>query len=126
MAQRVYLNGARRDLRGILEYIAKQSRNAARAREFVCQLQDQCRLIAENPQIGRERSELRLSIRSLATRGYAIFYEEREDHIAIVNVLHGHRDIEACFRAHLCSRHISTAPGKRAGLCFPVLGKIHS
>jgi len=51
--------------------------------------------IAENPQMGRVRDELKAGIRSFPVGRYVIFYTVGVDSIQIARVLHSARDIKA-------------------------------
>jgi len=98
----VYLAAARRDLASILDYITRQSGSLAVGRGFTAQLRDQCTQLARLPgTLGRARPELRPDIRSLAFRGYVIFFRYRDDVLEVVNILEGHRDIEGHFGAEV-------------------------
>lgn len=46
-----------------------------------------------NPEIGRERSDIRLGLRSIVQSSHVIFYRVLKDRIRIVRVLHGSRDL---------------------------------
>jgi toxin ParE1/3/4 len=54
-----------------------------------------CRLIATRPAMGRERPELRPGVRSFGVMSWVIFYRIGEEHIEILRVLHGARDLDA-------------------------------
>jgi toxin ParE1/3/4 len=47
--------------------------------------------------MGRARPELRTDIRSFPHKGYVIFFRYTGDFFEVINVLEGHRDIEAFF-----------------------------
>ena len=47
--------------------------------------------------MGRPRPELRADIRSFPFRGYMIFFRYHAGRFEVVNILEGHRDIEAFF-----------------------------
>jgi toxin ParE1/3/4 len=49
--------------------------------------------LISNPLIGRKRIELKLSLYSIAEQEHIIFYRIMENHIRIVRVLHGSKDI---------------------------------
>jgi toxin ParE1/3/4 len=83
------------DLIEIWEFIAADNRD--RADEFIDRIDARFRVIAAQPSMGRERSELAPGLRSLPLPPYVIFYQPLEDGVAIVRVLHGARDIEAQF-----------------------------
>ncbi len=54
-------------------------------------------LLSENPEIGRVRDEIKVGLRSLPKHSHVIFYRVLEDHIRIVRVLHGRRDLPEFF-----------------------------
>ena len=98
MRRLVYLASARHDLVSILEYITRESGSAAVGRRFVKQLRKQCAGLAELPgTLGRARPELRPDIRSFPFKSYVIFFRYVGDTFEVVNVLEGHRDIDAHF-----------------------------
>ncbi|HZA67930.1 MAG TPA: type II toxin-antitoxin system RelE/ParE family toxin [Geminicoccaceae bacterium] len=91
-----YRRSAIEDLGEIRKYIARD--DPAAARRFVAGIRTRCRLLAEQPYIGRERSEIRPGLRSLSFQSYVVFYRIIDDSVEIVSVVHGSRDIEAMFR----------------------------
>lgn len=94
----VYLDAARADLLAILRFIADQSGSVGVAERFTDDLRAKCRRLAElRATLGRARPELRPDIRSFAFRGYVIFFRYGADRLEIVNILEGHRDIDAHF-----------------------------
>jgi plasmid stabilization system protein ParE len=95
----VYLAAARRDFADILEFITRESGSLTIGRGFVARLRHECEALASLPGVlGRERPELLPGIRSFAFRGYVIFFRYQGTTLEIVNVLEGHRDIDAYFR----------------------------
>lgn len=50
-------------------------------------------VISGNPEIGRERKEIREGLRSFSKERHVIFYRILNDHIRIVRILHGSRDL---------------------------------
>jgi toxin ParE1/3/4 len=94
----VYLAAAQRDLLSILEYITRESGSATIGKAFTDRLQGQCAKLASLPgTLGRARPELRSDLRSAAFGNYVIFFRYRGDVLDVVNVLEGHRDIDAFF-----------------------------
>ncbi len=81
------------DLEAIADHIAAD--NPVRAVSFVQELRAQCQRIARNPPGYRQRLELGNDIRSCAHGNYVIFFAAEPDHIAIIRILHGARDIPA-------------------------------
>ncbi|GLS17656.1 plasmid stabilization protein [Labrys miyagiensis] len=105
-----YTFAARRDFIAIQTYITRESGNPALGRRFTDRLRRQCRKLASLPGLmGRLRPELRSDIRSFAYQGYIILLRYEEDRLQIVNVVEGHRDIEAFFSR---GSSASPAPGE--------------
>ncbi len=98
MTKLVYLGSVRDDLIEIMTYIAKESGSVKIGQEFVGQHRNRCRELAALPGVlGRQRPELRPDIRSSVFKGYAIFFRYVDGRFEVVNILEGHRDIEAHF-----------------------------
>jgi plasmid stabilization system protein ParE len=90
------LPSAKADLVDILEYITRESGSLIIGRRFVGALRLQCRELAALPgTLGRARPELRPDIRSFTFRGYVILFRYVDDVFEVVNIIEGHRDIEA-------------------------------
>lgn len=90
---------ARQDLADIWWFIAQESPSAAD--RVLDTIRDHFRLIAQNQELGRERSELAPGLRSLVVRKYRrylVFYRPRSDEIDIVRVLDGSRDLNRMFK----------------------------
>jgi toxin ParE1/3/4 len=91
-----WLPTANADLVSILNYITRQSGNTVIGRRFVQELQRKCRELANLPgKLGRPRSELRPDLRSYAHKGYVIFFRYEPGVFEVVNIIEGHRDIDA-------------------------------
>lgn len=98
MRRLVYLASVRQDLLDILNYVAEESGSVAVAQGFIAQLRGRCHGIASKPgTLGRARPELRPDIRSVAHKGYVIFFRYIGDRLEVVNILEGHRDVDAHF-----------------------------
>lgn len=89
-----YRRSAIEDLGEIRGYIARD--NPTAAKRFVAA--PRCRLLAEQPHIGRQRPEVRSGLRSLVINSYIVFYRIVDDTVEIVSVVHGSRDIDASLR----------------------------
>jgi toxin ParE1/3/4 len=89
-----YRRSALDDLGEIRDYIARP--NPAAAKRFVARLRVKCRLLAEQPHIGRERHDIRPGLRS-PIQNYVVFYHLVDDTVEIVSVVHGARDVDALF-----------------------------
>lgn len=99
MRRLVYGSAARRDLEAILDYVTRESGSLAVGLRFTDELRRKCARLAELPgALGRARPELRPDIRSFAFKGYVIFFRYPDDaSLEVVNILGGHRDIDAYF-----------------------------
>ena len=84
---------ARADLDAIWDYIAADNPDAADA--LVNRIGNTLRMLADNPRIGRERSELAASLRSFPVGNYIVFYLPLPDGIDVVRILNGYLDITA-------------------------------
>lgn len=83
---------ARTDLRELRAYIAQDSPHYAR--QFVEKIFKSVETLAQHPQIGRKVPEAdREDIRELIFQNYRIIYRIAPEHIYIVTVLHGSRDL---------------------------------
>ncbi len=60
-------------------------------------LDEQFRVLATQPSMGRARDELAPDVRSFPFGRYVIFYMPLDDGIDVVRVLHGARDVDAVF-----------------------------
>jgi toxin ParE1/3/4 len=86
---------AEADIIEIWEYIAEDS--LAAADRWVDHLDEQLRLLAGQPMMGRARGELAPAVRSFPFGRYVVFYAPLDDGIDVVRVLHGARDIDAVY-----------------------------
>ena len=86
---------AETDILEIWDYIADDS--LAAADRWVDRLDEQFRLLAAQPMMGRARVELAPGVRSFPFGRYVVFYVPLDDGIDVVRVLHGARDIDAVF-----------------------------
>jgi plasmid stabilization system protein ParE len=69
------------------------SSNSGEAHEFARDFEKHCALIAENPEMGRERGELQFGMRSSLFRRHKIFYRVRGETVEIIRVLGIARDL---------------------------------
>lgn len=95
MADYIITPRAEKDIDEILLFIAADNLNAAIA--FQERLANRFELLADNPKIGRERTEVKQGLRSFPEGNYLIFYREWAGIVAIVRVLHGARDLDEIF-----------------------------
>ncbi|MCK9459223.1 MAG: type II toxin-antitoxin system RelE/ParE family toxin [Proteobacteria bacterium] len=95
MTSLVLTRQARADLDEIWLYVAQDSLEAAD--RLVDTIFEKCGLIADSPQIGRERPEIAARVRSFPVRSYLIFYHEKDGSVFVDRVLSGYRDLLAAF-----------------------------
>jgi plasmid stabilization system protein ParE len=89
---------AKKDLGSIFWYIVEANQDRSIAERFARSLRDQCAHLASlQGVLGRARPELRAGIRSFPYRGYMIFFRYVDDVFEVVNILEGHRDMDAFF-----------------------------
>lgn len=86
---------AETDILEIWDYIADDSLTAAD--RWVDHLDEQFRVLATQPMMGRAREELAPGVRSFLFGRYVVFYVPLANGIDVVRVLHGARDIDAVF-----------------------------
>lgn len=83
---------AENDLDEIWWHIAQDSlHNADR---FLDRIEERCWALADFPQMGASRDELKAGLRSHPVGNYLIFYFPLEDGVDIIRVIHGSRGIE--------------------------------
>jgi plasmid stabilization system protein ParE len=93
-----FLASAYADLDDILTHLARTSGSASIALSFVTRLQQRCDELASlTGRLGRARPELRPDLRSIAYRGYVIFFRYLGTDLEVVHILEGHRDIDTFF-----------------------------
>jgi len=84
------------DLLQIFQYLAQHNPGAAEA--VVRDIDRKFENLSHFPFIGRERSSLARGLRSIVANIHVIFYTVEREHIVIVRVLDGRRDIDAEFQ----------------------------
>lgn len=87
---------AKADLDDIWLYIAQD--NIVTADRFVELLVSKFPMLADYPDVGRQRPELAPEIRSFPVKNYLILYRSRASHLEIVRVVSGFRDLKSLFR----------------------------
>lgn len=95
MSQVLWTPIAKDDLIEIGLYIAEDSEDSAFG--MMDTIQEKCRILSENPAMGRTREELAPSIRSFPVEAYLIFYQALKDGVEVIRILHSARDIENIF-----------------------------
>lgn len=87
----VFSQKARSDLRDIALYIADD--NPERAQTYVDELIATAGKAAERPLSFPARDDISLGLRSALHGRYLIFFRNLSDHVRIVRILHGSRDL---------------------------------
>ena|SRR5690242_17690182 len=86
------------DLREIYKYSYRQFGDA-QAERYYESLWTCFRLIADNPHLGRPRSEFQPPARSHHHKNHVIFYDVYDDRIVIIRVLHKRMEIDKHMRS---------------------------
>lgn len=89
MSRIIWLPSAKRDLRQLRQYIARDSRrNATR---FVQKIRDTVNGIRRFPESGSLVPELEVELREIFVGSYRVIYRINEEVVEILNVIHGAR-----------------------------------
>jgi toxin ParE1/3/4 len=83
------------DLHNIWSYVAQSDAEAAG--RLVKEIIRRFGFLRDHPLMGRQQDHLLINLRILNFKNYLIFYEPFEDHVDILRILHGARDVEAIF-----------------------------
>lgn len=83
------------DLNSIAETIAVDNPQAAE--RWIEAIYRRCLLLAENPEMGVQRNDIRRGMRIVPSGNYLIFYQLVENDAEIIRVLHGARDLKRIF-----------------------------
>ena len=86
---------AENDLDEITDFIAAD--DPAVAHRLIDSIEAKCQALAEMPGMGRGREELAPNLRSSHVGNYIIFYRSEDEDIAVIRIIHGHRDIPKLF-----------------------------
>jgi toxin ParE1/3/4 len=84
------------DLLDIWDYIADDSPD--RADDFLDRIESKLITLAQNSSLGRKRPDLLPNLRSFPIDNYVVFYQQIEDGIDVIRLLHGSRDMEEVFK----------------------------
>lgn len=84
---------ARRDLSSIWDF-TEQRWGAGQAETYIREIQAAIERIAQDPERGRSREEIREGYRSYAIGSHAIFYLSRTDRVDVVRILHQRMDFD--------------------------------
>ena len=82
-----YSDASKDDLKEIARFIARDKPTAAR--QWAAKIREKCRLLAKNPEVGDDRSDLGEGIRSTYVGRYIIFFRHSESALEIVRIRPG-------------------------------------
>lgn len=86
---------ARNDIKEIWNFFADSDIEAAN--RVIKLISGKFQLLETNPQIGRERSNFLVNLRSFPIKNYVIFYFPIPDGVEIYRVFHASRDVDEIF-----------------------------
>lgn len=86
---------AKQDLDDIWEYYAEK--DLAYAKKLLTEIAKKFVLLLQYPEMGRERNDLILNMRSFAVKDYLIFYSPIDDGIEILRVVKASRNLSQLF-----------------------------
>lgn len=93
--QLYFTRAAREDLITIWAHIAEDNPQAAD--RLLDRLEEAANRLADNPQIGPARDDIRPGLRYLVSGPYLLLYRIRDGGIEIVRTVHGRRDLNGLF-----------------------------
>ncbi|MHC5597495.1 MAG: type II toxin-antitoxin system RelE/ParE family toxin [Nostoc sp.] len=95
MSRYVLTIPAKQDLKDITRYITRFNPNAAR--KFNEKMKQQCKLLADFPNMGQSCDNFGNGLRSFLVEDYLIFYRPIDDGVEVVRLVSGYRDVETVF-----------------------------
>lgn len=84
------------DLQAIFIYTEEEF-GTDQAVKYLVEIEDVFERLVETPELGKQRNEIKKGLRSLPVGAHIIFYRILTNHIRIVRVLHGSRDVPKHF-----------------------------
>jgi toxin ParE1/3/4 len=91
---------AEEDILQILDYLTREASEES-VKKFLSLFEKKCLTLAEFPEMGRNRHELLINLKSFPIQKYTLFYIQIKNGIEILRVLHNSRDIEQVFEEML-------------------------
>jgi toxin ParE1/3/4 len=95
MSQCIFAPSARLDLKEISTYIMRF--NPIAARKFKNKIKQQCKLLADFPNMGQSCDNFESGLRSFPVEDYLIFYRPINGGVEIARIVSGYRNLEALF-----------------------------
>lgn len=98
MSRKIYILSeiADKDLEDIFDYTFDEF-GFDQAEKYLLEIEGIFQNLIINPQIGKKRDEIKQGLYSFPKDNHIIFYRILDNHIRIVRVLHGSRDIPKYF-----------------------------
>lgn len=98
MSRKIYILSeiADKDLEDIFDYTFDEF-GFEQAEKYLLEIEEIFQNLIANPQIGKKRDEIKQDLYSFPKDNHIIFYRILDNHIRIVRVLHGSRDIPKYF-----------------------------
>ncbi len=84
------------DLAEIWHYIAMD--NTAAAEAWLVEIDEKISSLSDNPRAGRPRDDLLAGLRSFPMGNYLVFYRIHRNHVEVMRVIHGARNLDRVFR----------------------------
>ncbi|MEH2416993.1 type II toxin-antitoxin system RelE/ParE family toxin [Nostoc sp.] len=95
MSRYVLTIPAKQDLKEINRYIIRF--NPGAARKLNEKIKQQCKLLANFPNMGQSCDNFTSGLRSFPVEDYLIFYRPIDGGVEVVRVISGYRDLETVF-----------------------------
>ncbi|MEH2095527.1 plasmid stabilization protein [Nostoc sp. 'Peltigera membranacea cyanobiont' 213] len=95
MSRCILAPSARLDLKEISSYIARFNPDAAR--RFNEKIKQQCKLLADFPNMGQSCDNFASALRSFPVEDYLIFYRPIDGGVEVVRIVSGYRNLETVF-----------------------------
>lgn len=98
MSRKIYILSeiADKDLEDIFDYTVDEF-GFDQAEKYLLEIEEIFQNLIVNPQLGKKRDEIKQGLYSFPKDNHIIFYRILDNHIRIVRVLHGSRDIPKYF-----------------------------
>ncbi len=94
MSEKFYIlsDFADQDLEDIFAYTLTKF-GFHQAEKYLLEIDEILQILTENPESGKKRNEIKTGLYSFPKDNHIIFYRILENHIRIIRILHGSRDL---------------------------------